>query len=121
MYINFNIEITDEDIDDIMSSALEGGINFWCNKVRAKGKYLSDCASEQISRKGILLLHDAEDDAVYELTYDKLLKGIKQAIEEGHFTQYEWWNCNGLDTGNIDAEVADIIVQLALFDRVVYG
>lgn len=119
--INFNIEVTDEDIDDIMSSALDGGITYWCNEAKVKGKRLGEYASEQISRGGTLLLHDAEEDEVYELTKENLLKGIKQAIEEGYFTQYEWWNSTGLDTGNVDAEVADIIVQLALFDAEVYG
>ena len=119
--INFNLDITEEDIDDIMSTALEGGINYWCNEARAKGKLLGEYISEQISRGGTLLLRETEENKVHELTCEKLLKGIEQAIEEDYYTQYEWWNCNGLDTGSIDAAVADIIIQLALFGTEVYG
>lgn len=119
--IYFNLKITDEDIDDIMSSALEGGITYWCNEAKVKDEYLGDYASEQISRGGTLFLHDAEEDKTYELTEEKLLKGIKRAIEAGYYSQYTWWDSAGLNTGNIDAEVADIIVQLALFGKIIYG
>ncbi len=29
-HIDLRIEITGRDVDDIMSTALEGGINYWC-------------------------------------------------------------------------------------------
>ena len=38
--VNFNVVISGEDIDDIMCSALEGGINYWCGKAEVDGKYL---------------------------------------------------------------------------------
>ena len=66
-------KVLDEDIDDIMCAALEGGINYWCNRVEVVGeKYFGKYASEQISRGGELLLYDCESDAVYTLTLDKL-------------------------------------------------
>ena len=58
------IDITTEDIDDIMCSALEGGITYWCCRAEVVGDYLGDFASEQISRGGTLLLHDAEEDDI---------------------------------------------------------
>ena len=30
--VNLQIVVTQEDIDDIMVTALEGGINYWCGK-----------------------------------------------------------------------------------------
>ena len=59
-----------------MCTALEGGINYWCCKAEVVGEYLGEYASEQISRGGELKLYDAEEDEVYTLTLDKLLKGI---------------------------------------------
>ena len=120
--INKNIIVTAEDIDDIMCSALEGGITYWCDEAEVVGDYLGEFASEQISKGGKLLLHDAEDmDEVYELTREKLLDGIKRAIAEQYYEDYGWVDGNRLDCCQIDAEVADCIVQLALFHDIVFG
>lgn len=119
--IRKRIKVTNEDIDDIMATALEGGITYWCNKVTVVGKYLGEYASEQISRNGKLKLHDAEEGETYELTLNKLLNGICKAIEHDYFVDYGWFVGNKLDTGMVDAEVADVIIQLALFDDVIYG
>lgn len=115
------IIVTQEDIDDIMSSALEGGINYWCCKAEVVGEYLGTYASEQIARGGTLLLHDSEGDDVYELTLEMLLDGIGQAYEENYFSEYEWCDGQTVDTCQVDAEVADVIVQLALFNEIVFG
>lgn len=119
--VNKEIRVTGEDIDDIMCAALEGGICYWCCRAEVVGDYLGEYASEQISRGGILKLHDSEEDEVYELTREKLLNGIKRTYEEGYYADYEWCNGTKLDCCQIDAEVADAIVQIALFDEVIYG
>lgn len=119
--ITRTVKVTAEDIDDIMCSALEGGITYWCNKAEVVGEYLGEYASEQISRGGTLKLHDSEEDEVYELTLDKLLKGIELAIQHNYYADYDWCDGTMLDTCNVDASVADVIIQLALFDDVVYG
>ena len=123
----FRIKITSEirlsqvDIDDIMSTALEGGINYWCRKAKVVGEYLGEYASEQISRGGTLKLYDAESDDVWELTLDKFLKGFKLWIELG-YDEYGSYDYEGnVDTGQIDAEGADCIIQLALFDEIIFG
>lgn len=118
--IEKEITVTQQDIDDIMDTALSG-ITYWCNMVEVVGDYLGEYASEQISRGGTLLLHDAEEDKVYELTLEKLLDGIGQAYEGNWFEDYGWCDGNVIDTCQVDAEIADVIVQLALFDEVVFG
>lgn len=45
-----SVRISTEDIDDIVTTALEGGICYWCRRAEVKGKYLGEFASEQISR-----------------------------------------------------------------------
>ena len=119
--VNMNIKVTAEDIDDIMCSALEGGITYWCNKAEVVGDYLGKYASEQIARNGTLKLYDAEEDEVYELTLEKLLKGIRLAVQGNYYADYDWHDGTTLDPCQIDAEVADVIIQLALFDDVIYG
>lgn len=119
--ITKTIKVTEEDIDDIMSTALEGGINYWCDKAEVFGQRLGNYASEQIARGGTLKLHDAEDNRNHLLTRNGLLKGIKQAIEGNYFACYNWFDGNAIDTCMVDAEVADVIIQFALFEEVVYG
>lgn len=121
VFVISEIKVTQEDIDDIMCSAFEGGITYWCDSAEVVGDYLGEYASEQISRGGLLILHDAEDDEEYDLDLNQLLNGIKQAYEGNYFAEYEWCDGKTIDTCQVDAEVADVIVQLALFDEVIYG
>ena len=115
------IKVTQEDIDDIMCAALEGGITYWCSEAKVVGEYLGNYASEQISRGGKLKLYDAEEDVVYTLTLNKFIKGLTKAITEGYFKDYDWYSATEIDPCQIDAEVADVIIQLALFNDVIYG
>lgn len=114
-------KLTQEDIDDIMVGALEGGINYWCWKAEVVGDYLGEFASDQISRGGTLKLYDMEQDSVYDFDLALFLRGFKLWLENGG----DWYGavtCDGkVDTGNIDAERCDAIVQYALFGDVIYG
>ena len=125
------INVTQEDIDDIVTTAMEGGINYWCKKADVVGDYLGEYASEQISRGGILKLYDSEEDEVYELTRDKLLDGIKKYCEDAerpYDIMYAGVNSVGCSTGEygldccmVDATVADMIIQYAVIGEIVYG
>ena len=115
------LTVTQEDIDDIIATALEGGINYWCHRAEVVGGYLGEYASEQVSRGGVLKLYDSEDDCIYELTLEKLLHGIEIACIDNWYSEYGWCDGKHIDTCQIDASVADIIVQLALFNEVIYG
>lgn len=112
------VNLTQQDIDDIMVTALEGGINYWCRKAKVVGEYLGECASEQISRGGSLTLYDAESRDKWELTLEKFLNGVKLYFEQGCHVQVE---DNAIDAGDIDANDADCIIQFALFREVVFG
>ncbi len=112
------VSLTQQDIDDIMVAALEGGINYWCRKAKVVGEYLGEYASEQISRGGSLTLYDAESSDKWELTLEKFLNGVKLYFEQGCHVQVE---DNSIDAGDIDANDADCIVQFALFEKVVFG
>lgn len=126
--VALEIVLTQEDIDDIMCGALEGGINYWCDEAKVMGGYLGEYESEQIARGGKLRLHlpepyDKDDTEYYELDLEKFKKGV------------ELWaitpvGCNCLeqidgkirfDTCNADAIVCDAIIQYALFGDVIFG
>lgn len=112
------VNLSQQDIDDIMVTALEGGINYWCRRVKVVGKYLGEASSDQISRGGSLILYDAESSDKWELTLEKFLNGVKLYFEQGCHVQVE---DNAIDTGDMDANDADCIVQFALFGEVVFG
>lgn len=117
--------VKDQDIDDIMVSALEGGINYWCDEAVVVGSYLGSFASDQISRGGMLKLHSEEEEEWFILTKKKFLHGLELALEfdsvKEEITDIDDEGRRYLEPGNIDACEADIIVQYALFDEIVYG
>ena len=125
IFAKFTIRVSNEDIDDIVCTALEGGIGYWCYRAEVVGEYLGEYASDQISRGGTLKLYDAESDDVWELTKPKLLEGISKAITNGILIAYEWAKFDDeiitLNTYQVDGEVADAIIQYALFGKLVFG
>lgn len=120
------VYLTQQDIDDIMVAALEGGINYWCWRVVVQGDYLGEYASEQISRGGKLAVwidEPFEDDKTcYMLDRDKFLAGFKLWLEKGGDSYDAIDYSDGfVDCGQIDAICADEIIQYALFGEVVFG
>lgn len=120
------VKITDENIDDIMSTALDGeAINYWCYNAEIIGEeYLGSLTSEQISRGGKIRIYleepfDCNGREVYILDKNKLLKGIKMAMEK-----YGLDICTDdhmhISIDDVDAEAADVIIQYALFGEIVY-
>lgn len=116
--IETTLLVSQEDIDDIMMCALEGGITYWCDSCKVVGEYLGEYASDQISRGGELKLYECEDDEWHTLTLEKFLNGVRL------------WYLNGgsecctnmiIDTFKIDGMEADAIIQYALFGEIVYG
>lgn len=119
--VKSNVTLTQQDIDDIMVSALEGGINYWCGEAEVvEEKRCADWGHEQIARDGVLNLHDAESDKTWELTREKFLTGFRLWLENGG-DKYHAVSGGKVDCCEIDAECADSIVQYALFGEVVYG
>ena len=121
IHIRREITLTTEDIDDIMVSALEGGINYWCEEAEVVGDYLGEWGHEQIARGGTLRLHDAESDDVWELTRADFIEGFKQWFEQGDDRYGAVQSDGTVDCGQIDGYMADMIVQYALFGEVVFG
>ncbi len=121
--VNPRFDYSDEDMLDIICSAVYD-IGYWAcinndtEEWDEARKEVPDGTFED--RMYYLLEHgqeiemfDTEDpDEVWQLTLDKLLNGIKLAIQNGY------WN-GKID--DIDGEVGDIVFQYALFESIVYG
>ncbi len=121
VHIEMNGTITQQDIDNLMCTALEGGITYWCREAEVVGEYLGEYASDQISRGGKLILHDAESSDKWELDIEKLMQGMKLWVENGDDRYHAIQPDGSVDCGEIDGEMADLIVQYALFGEVVFG
>lgn len=115
------ITMSQDDIDDIVCTALEGGITWWCCKAEVvEDEYYGKYTSDQISRGGSLRLYDIETEESYLLTLEKLLEGIKTAYAHGYLGHL--FDDDGkLDFFQVDGAAADVIVQCALFGEVQFG
>lgn len=118
--LELKARVATRDIDDIMCAALEGGITGWCRAAKLVGKMLGEYAHEQIARGGSLMLYDAESSDKWELTLDKFLRGLALAIESGASVTIDA-ESGYIDTSDVDAECADMIIQFALFGDLVFG
>lgn len=122
------IKVTEDNIEDIMCTALEGGINYWCHYDRNDEEYLPymDYDDEPFSELCAKILLDGgwfwliSLDEYFSFTLDKLMTGIQRWIDGG-YDMYGAVDGEELDCGNIDSECADCIIQLALFGEIVYG
>lgn len=142
------IKITKEDVVDILSSAI-GGIGYWGEIIpndrqyEAAKKWLLENAEPdyddgEICYEEIVaqILFDGksvtvravEDDKESWLSLSNLAMGIQTAFREGYYSSYNWLVPDGdgfgewhLETSQIDAEVADVIIQLAALGEVTYG
>ncbi len=118
VHIEMDVDLTQQDIDDIMVTALEGGITAWCGCAEVVGEMLGGYASEQISRGGSLILHDAESSDKWELTLEKFLKGMKLYYEQALSAEFAG---EDIDPSDFDADAVDCIIQFALFGKLVFG
>lgn len=113
-------EVSPEDIDDILSTAFNGGISYWCSEAEPVDGIFGHSASEQIARGGTLKLYDCESSDTYELNLEKMLRGIRLWVENEQ-DEYGVLDGNELDCSNVDATAADAMVQYALFGEIIYG
>jgi hypothetical protein len=137
------IEVDMKWVNDLLITATEGGVNYWCEDLhvvlRPSGddikkvedwfvandsngiEYLKD-VSLQILAGGTVLFMEIEDDhkdneAEYTLTLQKVLRGIQIFTNKG-MTESDHLK---LDLENMDANDADLLIQYGLFGEVRFG
>lgn len=113
--------LIDENIDDIMVTALEGYVYEWCESVKPVGKMLGEYASDQISRGGELKITESEDGTVHILDLAKFKAGFDAWFKDDGDRNGAVDAEGDVNCGQIDGEDADAIIQYALFGRLVYG
>ena len=123
--------ISEQNVIDLMTTAIEGGVNYWCRGFKSakkskeladssKYKTLSERMGDIICRGGTVLVADDEDETgdPDDYRWHELNKVILQKGFQGFF---DLRPSTGLDPGDWDAEVADMIIQMAIFGTIVYA
>ena len=102
--IEMKINVTEEVIETVIELA-DYGISYWAYKAVAKDKTYT--------------VFEEEGDK-HVLTHEDIMQGVKMYIENGN-KPYNILDGNEIDECQIDAEVADMIIQYACFGEIVYG
>lgn len=109
---------------DVLTTALQGGINYWAGVGSAATRNTESHGFENLTAT-ILDLAEVEGgqhDAVQHIDYNTITRGLRLARRIGperpHLALAD--RTNGRE-GDFDAEDADIVVQLGLFEHIVYG
>lgn len=138
--LKIDVKFTDQDLCDLLTTAFEGGISYWCadyavaaepdaarvatfkataDDLGGQGHYLSYMAPVF---GGALSLIDHVENRARVLTFERLVKGIKLFLNSSSENGLAM-NCATTDDllCAIDANLADEIIQLAVMGEVVYG
>lgn len=117
-------QIREQYLADIITAAVEGGTNYWASCLRYKWVDLPPAEVHAVLMD--IDAAEARDEDKIHVNVDSIAKGIglilkpefsvradvKQTLAEANREN---------DASDIDAEIADIIVQAAAFGRIVYG
>lgn len=131
--------ITDQNVQDIIDIAREGGINYWAISPNDEEFAGLPEGKEHTIVEGsephpIFPFDDVREvDAVHYLSKDDIRLAYTKLLDPGqeyvngelHGYILDSWRDrtekDGIDAGHIDASAADVIVQVACFDEVRYG
>lgn len=112
------VELDDNDVVEIFITAMEGGIGYWAvaDEYKWRHLYADDDCTQAISLGDdyvLAVLSDAEgeDFKDLKLTPFHIRRGVNWMLNSDYY----------ININDIDASVADNIVQAGLFDEVVYG
>lgn len=126
--IKMKAKITEQDIEDIIVTALEQGIGWWSCFDNTGPEYrdapenepVAITASKVLLSGGTLRLVDLfEENHEYEFNLNDLLNGIKTWKSLGYDT-YDALAPGGLDCGLVDADAADCIIQCMIYGDIMY-
>lgn len=105
----FTSYITKEQLQDLMSSALEG-MAYWADYVLLENEKDSkkvNYMSEAIPNNIALMVHDIESGNMYKLTRKQVLNALGK-VENHSFDSYDIYD-------------AELVIQIALFGKKVYA
>ena len=111
---------TDDDMENIIVTAIEGGIGYWACldntgadwDSKEKGIPVSVWCWKLLKEGKTLHFLEEEGDDEFYFSMESLYRGIGLAIQEGYWSG---------DPYDLDGDSADAVFQLGLFEELVYG
>lgn len=125
-------ELTNDDVCDIAVTAAEGGIGYWSQiDVYEYARWTVPDRWDYIEVPDTFVFYNLAElspEGTHYLT-NELLPVTPAVIRRGWNRLVERWGNRSLnpfgfdprDSGSVDSVVADLIIQLGLFDEVRYG
>ena len=117
-----------EFLSDIITTALEGGIGYWAE---SRAYHWTTKGTDTTAEIREQQAHQAEHDEPgkwFKLDNNVIAETLKSLRDPATKCPPHWRAAligadftNGAGGEDIDAEAADVIVQIALFGRIVYG
>tara|TARA_B100000945_G_C20238142_1_gene528593 strand:- start:155 stop:496 length:342 start_codon:yes stop_codon:yes gene_type:complete len=110
--VNIKHKHSIEDVIDLLSTGLEGGINYWASVCLEGGENYYDIKHPD----WCITVYDNEtDDVLGKLNMTSLQSGLESMsnIARSHYNNFLIEDC--------DAETGDVFIQCCLFNELVYG
>lgn len=128
--ITIELPVSDQFCRDVLCTAVEGGSNYW-----ASFTVLDTYQDGNIREYQRVQARDeeADDGTTWIVGLDELREGMRRLVHQdysnkaSHATPHPQYSAamvaalRDADAGQIDANLADIIFQLAAFGHLVYG
>ena len=114
--VSYTTSIINSFVEDILVTAFEGGINYWCTNVIPENDswpenvtYVSECLTHGTN---IVIFEDDDGETIQHLlTMHKFLTGLEDYIRYKGTSIFD----------DFDAADADCVIQFAIFGEIVYG
>ncbi|MEU0344215.1 hypothetical protein ABZ092_36045 [Streptomyces bobili] len=127
--------ITDENVQSIVDTAWYGGITYWATSAEEQESAAKPADKDYTIVEGVddWPFGEREVDAVHYLSKNDIRLAFAKLLDPGQeycnkriqgYILDAWRDRNeedGIDAGHIDADAADVIIQVAALDEVRYG
>jgi hypothetical protein len=121
-------ELTDEFLGDILVTVFDGnygGCWYWADWTQDTGQRIQSIGTRWLGVE-IVVKDDTSPRTIYMVDYNMLTKGIqallnRDAFADSTFPDHLVSAILEMDSGEIDGDLADVIVQMGLFEEVRYG
>lgn len=131
MQVIHEVDLDDEYFVDIICTMFEGGSNYWINQIKINhpdGNKPKDVpnsvwAAGALNNGGNIIIYPYETDEKITLVKNMLIEGLDKWAKNfpTHVSVITENKKCVIDAGNIDVDDADIILQYALFNDIIYG
>lgn len=133
MYVNVTLELPEKDCCDLLTTAWEGGSDYWTPAYDAKGIRRGGPEDPELRHLDVVRIEyqtpDGDDEfnepvkqpvvnaAAMAAAIAKVLNG---EVEVGQHIKDDI-NHNIREVGACDADTADVLLQIATFGEIIYG